>query len=76
MLSDLRTELHDIDEAAQDMDARKDELADRFHRYDLVVKTGKLLMRRGISLIPDIRSRLQRNLKDIVKWYQRICHRT
>lgn len=44
MLSDLRTELHDIDEAAQDMDARKDELADRFHRYDLVVKTGKLLM--------------------------------
>lgn len=44
MLSDLRTELHDIDEAAQDMDARKDELDDRLHRYDLVVKTGKLLM--------------------------------
>ena len=44
MLSDLRSELNDIDETAKDMEARKGELADRFHRYDLVVKTGELLM--------------------------------
>lgn len=44
MLSDLRAELNDIDETAKDMEARKDKLADRLHRYDLVVKTGELLM--------------------------------
>ena len=43
MLSDLRAELNDIDETAKDMETRKEELADRLHRYDLVVKTGELL---------------------------------